>query len=327
MPIPADPPGSRHVPVLLDETLAGLALQPNARVIDGTLGGGGHAAAILAQLGPAGHVLGMDADPAAVQRVNQRLGKAVEDGRLRVVQGNFEQMREVAEAHEFLPVDGILLDLGTSSFQLETAARGFSFQQDGPLDMRFDLSDGPGAGPSAAELVNTLPEVELADVIYRYGEERRSRRIAREIVAARKQGQVETTAQLAELVEQAVGGRRGARLHPATRTFQALRIAVNRELEQLAQTLPQTLDLLADGGRLAVISFHSLEDRIVKQWMQAEARDSVPDPGSLYGHRERTPTLRLLARKPISPSEAEQRGNPRSRSAKLRLAERINRSD
>ena len=188
--------------------------------------------------------------------------------------------------------------------------------------MRFDLS----AGPSAAELVNTLPEAELADVIFRYGEERRSRRIAREIVTSRVQKQIETTAQLAELVERAVGGRRGARLHPATRTFQALRIAVNRELEQLAQTLPQTLDLLANGGRLAVISFHSLEDRIVKQWMQAEARDSVPDPSSLYGYRDRTPTLRLIARKPISPDEAEQRENPRSRSAKLRLAERINRS-
>ncbi len=322
MPIPADPPGSHHVPVLLDETLTGLALRPNSRVIDGTLGGGGHAAAILAQLGPAGKMLGLDADPAAVQRVQQRLAEAVANGRLRVAQANFEQMREVAEAHDFSPVDGILLDLGTSSFQLETAARGFSFQQDGPLDMRFDLSEGP----SAAELVNTLPEAELADVIYRYGEERRSRRIAREIVAARTQRPVETTAQLAELVERAVGGRRGARLHPATRTFQALRIAVNRELEQLERTLPQTLDLLADGGRLAVISFHSLEDRIVKQWMQSEARESVPDPGSLYGHRERTPTLRLLARKPIAPGEAEQRENPRSRSAKLRLAERINRS-
>jgi 16S rRNA (cytosine1402-N4)-methyltransferase len=188
--------------------------------------------------------------------------------------------------------------------------------QPGPLDMRFD----PDRPTSAADLVNTLKEDELADLIFRYGEERRSRRIARYLVRERP---ITTTAQLAQIVERAVGGRRGERIHPATRTFQALRIAVNQELDQLEAALPQMLHLLRPGGRLAVISFHSLEDRLVKQWMQAEARDFVQDRHHPFGGVAHTPTLRLITPKPITPSAAEIARNPRSRSAKLRIAERL----
>ena len=305
-----------HVPVLLAEVLAGLALRPGDRAIDGTLGGGGHTAALLEQTAPDGRVLGLDADPDAILRVAERLSAAVQGGRLTLVQAPFETMHAVATAQGFTPVDAILLDLGVSSFQLDTPERGFSLMHPGPLDMRFD----PQAGPSAADIVNRWPEQELADLIFTYGEEHRSRRIARFLVQQRP---ITTTDQLAAVVERAVGGRRGDRIHPATRTFQALRIAVNRELTQLETVLPQCLDLLRPGGRLAVISFHSLEDRIVKQWMVAEARDYVPDRTHPQGGVTRTPTLRVLTGKPVGPTTQEIERNARSRSAKLRIAERL----
>ncbi len=308
--------GLTHVPVLLAEVMTGLALRPGGRTIDGTLGGGGHTTACLAQTAPDGRVLGLDADPAAIERVAQRLDAAVRAGRLELVQAPFETMHAVATAHQFAPVDAILLDLGLSSFQLDTPDRGFSLMHAGPLDMRFD----PQADISAADIVNHWPEHELADIIFAYGEERRSRRIARFLVQQRP---ITTTDQLAAVVERAVGGRRGERIHPATRTFQALRIAVNRELAQLEAVLPQTLDLLRPGGRLAVISFHSLEDRIVKQWMQAEARDYVQDRTHPLGGVTRTPTLRIVTNKPVTPAPAEIERNARSRSAKLRIAERL----
>ncbi len=314
--IAADPQSASHEPVLLAEVIAGLQLHPGAWIVDGTLGGGGHTQMILQQIGPNGRVLGLDADPAAIRRVQARLGQEIEAGRLLTVHANFGELAQVATAQAFYPVDGILLDLGLSSFQLATAERGFAFSQDGPLDMRFD----PTQGISAAELVNSWDEGELADLLYRYGDEARSRRIARHLVAQRP---FTTTTQLAQAVEIAVGGRRGNRIHPATQSFQALRIAVNGELEQLERVLPQALSLLKPGGRLAVISFHSLEDRLVKQWLQQEAQRYMPDPASLYGGHDRTPTVQILSKKPLVATEAEQKRNPRSRSAKLRVAEKL----
>lgn len=316
LPLAADPLGAYHAPVLLAEVLQGLAVRPGAWMIDCTLGGGGHTEAILAASAPDGRVLGLDADPAAIRRVAERLTEAVASSRLVLHQGAFELLEEVAAAYGFAPVDGILLDLGVSSFQLQTPERGFSFGAAGPLDMRFD----PEQPLSAADIVNEWDEQSLADVIYRYGEEPRSRRIARYLVKHRP---FFTTAQLAEAIEKAVGGRRGARIHPATRTFQALRIVVNRELEQLENVLPQALRLLRPGGRLAVITFHSLEDRIVKHWMLAEARADVSGPNSTEGERQCQPTLRILTKKPVTPTAEEIQRNPRSRSAKLRVAEKL----
>lgn len=311
-----DPSHSTHVPVLLTEVLTGLQVAPGMRMIDGTLGGGGHATALLEQSAPDGQLLGIDADPAAIRRNREGLAAFIAAGRLQIVQGNFGEIAEIATTHGFSAVDAILLDLGVSSYQLETPARGFSFAHEGPLDMRFD----PQVGESAADLVNEWPEQELADLIYRYGEERQSRRIARYLVQHRP---FTTTAMLADAVVRAVGGRRGQRIHPATRTFQALRIAVNKELAQLEDALPQMLALLKPAGRLAVISFHSLEDRIVKQWMQQEARAFVPDPMLPTGGYERTPTVQIETRKPITATDTEIEQNPRSRSAKLRIAQKL----
>ncbi|MFN8491389.1 MAG: 16S rRNA (cytosine(1402)-N(4))-methyltransferase RsmH [Caldilineaceae bacterium] len=312
----ADPQNVEHVPVLLNDVLGGLKLRPGSRVIDGTLGGGGHTAAILTQTAPDGQVLGIDADPAAIRRVQEKFAETLANHRLCVVLGNFGAIEQIAHASSFTAVDAILLDLGVSSFQLETPARGFSFIQEGPLDMRFD----PMQATSAAEIVNAWDETELADLIYQYGEEERSRRIARYLVMHRP---FQTTGELAQAIERAVGGRKGSRLHPATRTFQALRIAVNEELTNLEQALPHCLNLLKPGGRLAVISFHSLEDRIVKQWMQREASTYVSDPSNIFGRRTRTPTLQIVTPKPLTATEGEIAQNPRSRSAKLRVAERV----
>lgn len=311
-----DPPNASHTPVLLAEILAGLKIRPGVRVIDGTLGGGGHTAAILAMTAPGGQVLGIDADPAAIRRGTVRFAAEISTGQLTVVQGNFSNLEQIANAHGFTAVDAILLDLGISSFQLETPERGFSFGHDGPLDMRFD----PLMGTSAAEIVNTWPEYEIADLIYQYGEERQSRRIARHLVQHRP---FTTTGELANAIERATGGRRGNRIHPATRTFQALRIVVNDELTRLEQVLPQCLNLLTSGGRLAVLTFHSLEDRIVKHWMQKEASTYVRDETILQGGYERRPNLTILTRKPMTATDAELTHNPRSRSAKLRIAEKI----
>ncbi|MBX3012842.1 MAG: 16S rRNA (cytosine(1402)-N(4))-methyltransferase RsmH [Caldilineaceae bacterium] len=314
--VAVDPPAANHIPIMLAEILAGLPLQAGSRVIDGTIGGGGHTAAFLAQSAPTGQILGIDADPAAIRRVALRFSAEIAEQRLRLVQGNFGDVATLAQQHGFTAVDAILLDLGVSSFQLDTPERGFSFRSDGPLDMRFD----PHQGVSAADIVNSWPEKELADILYQYGEERQSRRIARFLVQQRP---FQTTAQLAEAIERAHGGRRGNRIHPATRAFQALRIAVNEELQQLEKVLPQCLELLAHGGRLAVLTFHSLEDRIVKQWMQKEASTYVHDEMIPQGGYERRPTLAILTRKPITAADAELTHNPRSRSAKLRIAEKI----
>ena len=301
-----------HVPVLYEETLTGLQVRPGGVYVDATLGATGHALGILRASAPNGRLLGLDADPEAVAFARQVLQPFGE--RLTLRTANFRRLAAVARSAGFDRVDGVLLDLGLSSRQLAAAERGFAFQREGPLDMRLD----PRRGTTAADLVNDLPEADLADLIRRYGEERHARRIARAIVAARP---LTTTAELAQVVARAVG-RRG-RIHPATRTFQALRIAVNDELGALAEALPQALDLLAGGGRLAVIAFHSLEDRLVKRFFRQESRDCLCPPEApvcTCGHRAR---LRIVTRKPIRPAPEEMAHNPRSRSARLRIAERL----
>ena len=302
-----------HLSVLLQEVLDALAPVPGGVYLDGTLGGGGHAQALLAAAQPGGRLLGLDADPAALAAAEAHLtATALPRHAFTLSHGLFGTMAELAQAHGFPAFHGILLDLGVSSHQFDTPTRGFSFSADGPLDMRLD----PTHGPTADDLLQELDEVALADLIYRYGEERNSRRIARLIVARRAQGPFSGTAELAALVARASrsGGRE--RIHPATRTFQALRIAVNAELDQLEQALPQAVTLLRSGGRLAVISFHSLEDRIVKHFLRAESGYG----GSM---NEQPPRLRIVTKKPLEAGAVELAHNPRARSAKLRVAERL----
>jgi 16S rRNA (cytosine1402-N4)-methyltransferase len=301
----------RHVSVLLQETIDGLALKAGGQYIDGTLGSGGHTEAILNRV-PDTQVLGIDADPAAIARAVERL--APFGSRARFVNQNFSHLTEVARAQGFARVDGIVLDLGLSSDQLEDARRGFGFTAGGLLDMRFD----PTKGQSAAQLVNTLDQDELADLIYRNSEEPASRKIARLIVAARP---IHSAEQLAGIIEKAIGQR--GRIHPATQTFQALRIAVNDELGALIAVLPQAVELLQSGGRLAIISFHSLEDRIVKEYFRSASQIHQPQPDDPPGLVRRRPVLKVITRKPIIPSAAELAQNPRARSAKLRVAEKL----
>jgi 16S rRNA (cytosine1402-N4)-methyltransferase len=288
-------PDRPHVPVLFQHVIDWLALRAGARYIDATVGAGGHAAGILEASAPTGRLLGLDADAAALAIAATNLARFGE--RAVLVHSNFENLQAVAVARGFVGAEGILLDLGLSSMQLADAARGFSFQSEGALDMRFDT----GGQTTAADLVNSLGERELADLIFEYGEERASWRIARAIVNARP---IVTASQLGAVVEKAIG-RRG-RIHPATRTFQALRIAVNREIQVLDRVLPQIVQVLAPRGRVAIISFHSLEDRVVKNFF----RDS----------RE----LRVLTKHPVRPTREEVIANPRSRSARLRVAEKEN---
>ena len=313
---------SPHVPVLLKEVVDGLQPRPGGAYIDGTVGAGGHSFAILERAGM-GKLLGLDVDPTALALASERLQAYIEAGQARLVRSNFERLDEVAQAEGFAEVDGVLLDLGVSSMQLDTPGRGFSFRADGPLDMRLD----PSGPVSAADLVNSLPENELADLIYKYGEEPASRRIARRISEARERGHIETTAQLEAIVYGALGGkvagRTRNRIHPATKTFQALRIAVNRELEVLDKGLAAAVRVLKPGGRLAVISFHSLEDRIVKLFIRQEQKGCICPPELPVCVCGREPTLRAINGKPIEASAEEARLNPRSRSARLRVAERL----
>ncbi len=303
---------------MLNETIDLLAIKPGGRYIDATFGGGGHSRAILDASAPDGTLLALDADPAAIERSSGLVRDFKE--RLTIVQANFARLADVAADHEFDQVNGILFDLGLSSFQFDQHERGFSMHADVRLDMRLD----PDAeGPTAWEIVNEWPPEQIADVIYQFGEERRSRRVARVIADRRVESPISTNAELAEIVQAAVGGRRGARIHPATKTFQALRIAVNQELDVLRTGLVAARDLLAPGGRLAVISFHSLEDRIVKQFFQREARDCVCPPDFPVCNCDHKSSLRIITRRPVSPTDEEQRSNPRSRSARLRVAERI----
>jgi 16S rRNA (cytosine1402-N4)-methyltransferase len=291
-----------HRSVLLDEVLAWLAPRSGGLYVDGTLGNGGHAAAILERSAPDGRLLGLDADPAAIEIARERL--AAFGGRATLVNASFRDLTAVVESQQLGPVDGVVLDLGLSSRQLDVGGRGFSFRRDEPLDMRFD----PSGGESAADLLNRADEGEIADILYQFGEEYRSRRVARAIVRLREQAPLATTQDLVRAVESALGPRR-SRIHPATKSFQAVRIAVNDELGALDAVLPAAAAVLTPGGRLAVIAFHSLEDRRVKQFLRGGGTDDAP--------------LKELTRKPIVPSPAEAERNPRARSAKLRVAERI----
>jgi 16S rRNA (cytosine1402-N4)-methyltransferase len=319
---PIPDPGRSHIPVLLDEVLEGLHVFPGGSYIDGTVGAGGHAAAIMERAGE-GRLLGLDTDPTALALAAERLRPYLERGQVKLVRSNFERLEEVAGAEGFETADGVLLDLGVSSMQLDTPERGFSFRADGPLDMRLD-PEGP---VTAADLVNSLGEGELADLIYKYGEEHASRRIARRIVEERARQPFETTGRLASAVSSALGGRVAGRsrspIHPATRTFQALRIAVNRELDVLERGLEAAVQVLKPGGRLAVISFHSLVDRVVKQFIRQAQRGCICPPEYPRCVCGRQPTLRALGSKPVEASDSEMRLNPRSRSARLRVAEKV----
>lgn len=302
-----------HSPVLLDEAVEALNIRSEGIYVDGTFGRGGHSKAILRRLGPEGRLIVFDKDEVALKAAQTQFGN---DPRLHAVQGSFARLSEVArELGVVGRVDGLLLDLGVSSPQLDEPARGFSFMQEGPLDMRMDRS----SGQSAAEWLATAAEQEIAQVIRDYGEERFARRIARAIVRERVAASLQTTRELAALIEKAVPAR-DPHKHPATRTFQAIRIHINRELDDLREVLAQSLDVLARGGRLVVISFHSLEDRIVKQFMREQARGPRLPKGVPVQHEQLQGRLRLVG-KPVKPGEAEVARNPRARSAVMRVAE------
>jgi len=291
-------PSSVHVPVMLDQVVRWLRPRPGAVLVDGTLGGGGHARALAEAVGQNGLVIGIDRDPTAVEAAERRLGGLP----VELVRANYCDLPEVLEQLEIDRVDGVLLDLGLSSDQLADASRGFSFSADGPLDLRYDAL----SGQPARRLIERLSEEHLTRLFSNYGEERYSRRIARAIVQRRRERPIETAAELAELVRRCVPGNpRGERIDPATRTFQALRIAVNDELKSLEVALRRVPDCLRTGARIAVIGFHSLEDRRVKEAFRTDER------------------LKVLTGKPLRPDEEEMAVNPRSRSAKLRVAERI----
>ena len=303
---------SPHQPVLYKEIIHALQPQKGGRYVDGTLGAGGHARGILEACAPDGQLLGLDVDPQALAIARKTL--APYEDRIHLAQASYTTLSAQLKSLGWDLVDGIVLDLGASSMQFDTAERGFSFMQDAPLDMRF----GPHATQTAADIVNSYSERELADLIYEYGEERDSRKIARAIVKARP---LHTTRELVAAIE-AVSPRRGDRVHPATRTFQALRIAVNDELSSIESVLPQAVAGLRSGGRLAVISFHSLEDRIVKNFFREQSKDLVNPPYEKIYKEERKATLKEVNRKPIIPSDEETKINPRARSAKLRIAEK-----
>ncbi len=303
-------PDLPHEPVLYKEIIHALQPRPSGRYLDGTVGAGGHARGILEACAPNGRLLGLDLDPQALAVARKNL--APFGPRVVLTQASYASLLDAMRAIGWTSVDGIVLDLGVSSMQLDMQERGFSFQSEAPLDMRFD----PEAALTAAELVNETPERELADILFRLGEEPKARRIARSIVEQRP---VRTTTQLAEIVQKVYRGR--SRRHPATRTFQALRIAVNDELGTLEQALPHALEALNAGGRLAVIAFHSLEDRIVKNFMREQGGRRT---GKAWeGTPEAAPSLEEITRKPIRPSAAEIADNPRARSARLRVAEKL----
>jgi len=309
-----------HLPVLVDEVIEMLAPAPGSLHIDATLGAGGHTERILEAASPEGRVLGVDADPAAIHRVEVRL-RARFGERLVLREGNFRDLATIAPEAGFGAVDGALFDLGLSSYQLADRDRGFGFRAGGPLDMRFDTS----RGVPAAELLASLDAAELTALFRRYGEEPKAGRIARAIVDARRTAPITTAEELAALVERVAppDPRKRRRIHPATRVFQALRIAVNEELEALQAGLAAALDLLRPGGRLVVLSYHSLEDRIVKRFFQAERRGCICPPQLPVCVCGRNPRLRLVTNPSLTPTAAEIAANPRARSARLRAAERL----
>lgn len=313
MNMPQVPTQALHQPVMVKEVIEALRVRPGGRYVDATVGTGGHALALLGAAEET-YLLGLDVDPAALAIARERLAPYAD--RVTLMQASYTTLPTQLARIGWDKVEGILIDLGVSSYQLELPERGFSFRHEGPLDMRFDPS---GSGPTAAHLVNTLTEEALAELFWKYGEERHARRIARAIVQARP---LHTTKELADLVAKVVPFERPG-FHPATRVFQALRIAVNRELENLERFLPLALDALAPGGRLVVLAFHSLEDRLVKHFFQRESRDCICPPQvpvCRCGHKAR---LRMVKPFPRFPSEEEKERNPRARSARLRVVERL----
>jgi 16S rRNA (cytosine1402-N4)-methyltransferase len=308
-----------HLPVLAEEVISMLAPASGSLQIDATLGGGGHTERILEASDPDGRLLGLDADGAAIARVRERLARFGD--RLVLRQANFRELASVAPAAGFGAVDGLLFDLGLSSFQLADAERGFGIRTGGALDMRFDT----GRGVPASELIATLDSAELTALFRRFGEEPQAPRIARAIVDARRTSAISTAEELAAIVERSAPrhtpGRR--RIHPATRVFQALRIAVNEELDALDEALAAAVDLLRPGGRLVVLSYHSLEDRIVKRFLDAERKGCICPPSVPVCVCGRTPRLRLVTKPSLTPTDSEIAANPRARSARLRAAERI----
>jgi len=304
-----------HRPVLYQEIIHALRPRRDGFYVDATVGAGGHAWGLLQSSEPGGRLLGLDVDPQALDLARQRLEPFGE--RATLLRASYVSLGKLLDELGWQAVDGIVIDLGISSMQVDTPERGFSFLVDAPLDMRFD----PDNPVSAADLVNSLPEDELANLIYRFGEEKRSRQVARAILAARP---IRTTLELSRVVSRAVTSGKGRQdIHPATRTFQALRIAVNHELEAVDAVLPQAVEALGAGGRLAIISFHSLEDRIVKQYFRQESRDCICPPRQpvcTCGHKA---SIREITRRPITPQPAEIESNPRARSARLRIAEKL----
>jgi len=305
-----------HQPVLYHEVLEALAPKSGRNYLDGTLGAAGHALGILESSAPDGRLLGLDLDPEALAIASRRLIHY--DHRTVIHQSSYKNAPEILNEIGWGTVHGILLDLGVSSMQIDRPSRGFSFMEKGPLDMRFDQT----SGQTAAELVNNLSEEQLADILWQYGDERYSRRIARAIVKARP---IKTTQALAAVIEESVPGY-SSQIHPATRTFQAIRIATNKELETLSTSLPELTKCLEVGGKIAIISFHSLEDRIVKQYFKKESKDCIcppEQPVCTCGHKA---SLKIITKKPIRASEHEVQNNPRSRSARLRVAEKISKA-
>ncbi|MXY47558.1 MAG: 16S rRNA (cytosine(1402)-N(4))-methyltransferase RsmH [Chloroflexi bacterium] len=302
-----------HTPVMVDKVLAALQVKTNGKYIDCTAGEGGHSLAILQAAKPAPRVLSIDLDSEALETAAERMRGYGDNSTVR--QANYSEVAQIAAETGFTNADGLLLDLGLSSLQLGKGERGFSFRYEAPLDMRFDKSQGI----TADTIINRYEEQELADIIYRYGEERISRRIARTIVRNRP---IKTTTQLADIVLSAVGRQRG-RINPATRTFQAIRIAVNNELGNVQRGLDAAVDTLGVAGRLVVITYHSIEDRIVKNAIRHMASDCICPPSVPQCACDKTPTVRIINRRVIKPSDEEVRANPRSRSARIRIAERL----
>ena len=303
-----------HVSVLLNESIEGLNIRPDGIYVDGTAGGGGHSAAILSRL-TTGRLYMIDQDPDAIATVTERFK---DDDRVTIIRGNFGDMAELLAQEGVTAVDGVLLDIGVSSHQLDDGARGFSYHEDAPLDMRMSQS-----GMSAADLINSATLDELTRILSVYGEEKFARSIARGIIAARETEPIKTTLQLSEIIKENVPQRVRRDGHPARKSFQAIRIAVNRELEVLERGLEGAFGLLSPGGRLSVISFHSLEDRVVKQFMAQKAQGcTCPKdfPVCVCGN---SPKVKIITRKPILPSDAEIEANPRARSAKLRVCEKL----
>ena len=301
----------RHTPVMVEEVVSALGVKSGGHYIDCTVGEGGHSAGIRAAADPGPRLLGLDVDEEALSTAKRRLG-----GGTTLVRGSYRELKRLAETNGFMPADGVLLDLGLSSLQVESGARGFSFLRPGPLDMRFDRSQEL----TAHRIVNQYGEEDLANLIYRLGEEPKSRRIARAIVRARP---IEDTVELAEVVRRGMGRQPRRQTHPATRTFQAIRMETNGELEAIEQGLRGAIEVLRPGGRLAVISYHSLEDRLVKRLLARESSSCICPPEAPACACDHRPRVRLVNRRVIRPSRSEMETNPRSRSAKLRAAQRI----